>query len=120
MPVLQKDLTCPQGTSFELQYDIELQNENGSPVNLSGFKASFHVRKNYNTPIIELDLTTENAGIMLSGDVGKINVMITPEMTNSFIFRDDSVDYVYDLDLIDPLGKVRRVVQGTFTITKNV
>ena len=119
MPI-QKDLTCPQGTSFEAQVGIKLSNQDGSPINLTGYTATFHARKSYDSQVIEIKCTTEDKTLMLTPDSGKMNIYIDPEISNAIFFKGESVDYVYDLDVTSPIGKVTRIMQGTLTITKNV
>jgi hypothetical protein len=82
----------------------------GVPFSNVGFEARMQVRRNYNSTIPVLSLSSLNGGIILGGLNGVIH------WTVSAIEMEDLVgEYVYDLELYDPTDSdiVIGVVRGT-------
>lgn len=107
------DLVCPAGATFERTLTYKL---NGAAVNLTGWTARMQVRQRHIADTALLDLTTANGGITLGGAAGTISLLATDTQTGALpegVWR-------YDLELIDGSGKVKRLVEGSFTVTPQV
>lgn len=106
------NMVCPQGTTFskQLTYTIDCQ-----PVDLTTYTARMQVREKYTSKTAIVNLTTENGGITIEGEAGKINLYITDEVTQLFIAK----EYVYDLELVSS-SEVYRLIQGKFIVTAEV
>lgn len=106
------NMVCPQGSTFikQLTYAID-----GVPVNLTGYTAKMQVRESHASPVVIVDLTTENSGITLGGSLGTITLTISAAVTEALV----SKEYVYDLELISG-ANVYRLVEGKFLVTPEV
>jgi hypothetical protein len=62
-----------------------------------------------------ITLTTENGGVEIDGDEGKITIRMSDSDTAGL-----TSSGVYDLEIIDAGGNVSRVIQGTFTLSLEV
>lgn len=86
----------------------------GNPVNLSGYSARMQVRSKVTSEDVLLELTTENGGITLGGGQGTITLHFTEANTSPM-----PKGGVYDLEMVIG-GKVKRLVQGTITVSREV
>jgi hypothetical protein len=73
------------------------------------------IRRTLESASPEIELTTENSGIILGGTAGTFEIAMTNAQTAAL----DS-DGVYDLEIISGGGTVSRVIQGTFTLDLEV
>ena len=115
------NITCEQGTDFSrsciLKYP-DPADPTGSTYllyDLTGYTARMQIRRTLESASPEIELTTENSGIVLGGDAGTFNIVMTNTQTAAL----DS-DGVYDLEIISGGGTVSRVIQGTFTLDLEV
>ena len=115
------NITCEQGTDFTrsciLKYP-DPADPTGSTYllyDLTGYTARMQIRRTLESASPEIELTTENSGIVLGGDAGTFNIVMTNTQTAAL----DS-DGVYDLEIISGGGTVSRVIQGTFTLDLEV
>jgi hypothetical protein len=111
------DLIIQQGATFDLE--MTLKQENGNPINLTGYEARMQIRTRHSAQTAMLEITTDEDGGITFPDpaTGKIVIEIPAETTAELKAIKAAV---YDLELIEPQGKVRRVVEGTVTITPEV
>lgn len=108
------NITIEQGATFVLP--ITWKDGNDTPVNLTGYTARMQVRQFKDSPTALVNLTTENAGIVLGGALGTVTVTITATATAAL----PAVEGFYDLELIASTGTVVRLLQGAATISKEV
>lgn len=108
------DLTIYQGSTFLKKFQWKTGNP-PVPVNLTGYSARMQIREKITSPNPVISLTTENGGIKLEND-GFIVLNISAEDTASFNFK----GAVYDLELISPTGFVRRLIEGSVTLSPEV
>ena len=106
------NITCPQGATFSQQLTWLIDND---PVDLTYYTARMQVREKYTSVIANLDLTTENGGITLGGNLGTISLLASASVTQALVPK----DYLYDLEL-DSGGEVTRIIEGKFIVTPEV
>lgn len=113
------NIFCEQGTTFsrtlELKYPDELDPTIYHPYDLSGFTARMQVRRTIESTSVMISLTTENNGVFIDDTEGRISIFISPEQTAAL-----TSSGVYDLEIISNDEVVSRVVQGAFTLSKEV
>lgn len=110
------NLLAEQGAVFRRV--VRYENPDETPVNLTGYTARMHVRKQpFNaTPILEL---ASGNGISIDGATGTITLTI-PATTMANAPATEKA--FYDLELIPPSGEadVIRLIEGKFTIASEV
>ena len=108
------DIVCEQGASFTREF--VWQDENESPIVLTGFTARMDVRATVAASDPIISLTTTNTRITLTPAIGKITLVLTATDTAALPAR----RAVYDLELVSPSGVVTRLLQGKFTVSPEV
>jgi len=113
------NIFCEQGTTFsrtlELKYPDEVDPTIYHTYDLSGFTARMQVRRTIESTSVIITLTTENGGIYIQGLDGRISILMSPEQTAAL-----ASSGVYDLEIISDDDVVSRVIQGAFTLSKEV
>ena len=115
------NITCEQGTDFTrsciLKYPDPADSTGSTYLlyDLTGYTARMQIRRTLESATTEIELTTENSGIVLGGTAGTFVITMTNAQTAAL----DS-DGVYDLEIISGAGIVSRVIQGTFTLDLEV
>jgi hypothetical protein len=106
------DLAIDGGTDWTR--DLLWKDQAGNPVDLSGFTAKMQVRPQQASSTVIVELTTEDGGIELQpgSAQGVIRLVLTNAQTASLPKK-----AVYDLDMVDSGGKVRRLVQGKVLVS---
>ena len=100
-------------------YDETLTWKVGDPavaVDLTGYTARAQVRSSVTSSIVLLELTTENGGIVLGGAAGTIQRIVSAADTAAITWK----NAVYDLEVIDAGGAVRRLMSGKVTVSLEV
>lgn len=114
------NITIEQGANYML--DFLLTNSLGAPINLTGRTARMQVRETLTSKTPLLNLTTENSGITLGGQSGRVLLTATSEQTRTIKYNPallswqdgkEGANYIYDLEVIGPNAKVRRLLQGS-------
>lgn len=85
-------------------------------VDLTGCTARMHARSELADPTILLDLTTENGGILLGGVAGTVEIVLAASETEAITWT----EAVYDLEIVFPGGRVRRLLKGTIAVSQEV
>lgn len=88
---------------------------NSTPVDLTGYTARMQVRDCQNG-VVALDLTTENAGLVLGDATGTITFFVSDTDTENVTFD----RCLYDLELVEPGGDVVPFLAGTFIFKDQV
>ena len=115
------NITCEQGTDFSRSCILKYPDANdpsGSTYllyDLTGYTARMQIRRTLESATPEIELTTENGGIILGGSAGTFEIVMSDTQTAAL----DS-DGIYDLEIISGGGTVSRVIQGTFTLDLEV
>lgn len=102
------NITIDQGTTFSTT--LNLTDENGDILNLSGYTANSQIRKWYTSSNAVSFTTTVNT------DVGTIELSLTANQTSSMT----AGRYVYDVEIKDSANTVSRIVEGIVTVTPEV
>jgi|GEM_PF-477355 len=90
----------------------------GDPIDLTDYTARAQIRKKKSTADYQLELTTENDGIVLGGALGTIAIHITAAQAATLTSTG-----VWDLELVTTVDDeviVYRVVEGSVTLSKEV
>ena len=102
------NLVIDQGTTYST--DLNLTDENGDPLNLSGYSANSQIRKHYTSSNSVVFSTTINA------TAGVITLTLNANQTSNIV----SGRSVYDIELTDASNSVSRIVEGIVTVTPQV
>jgi hypothetical protein len=95
--------------------ETELDTDNSTPVDLTGYTARMQVR-DCKTEEQVLELTTENGGLTLGNADGTITFFVSDADTN--LTQSDRC--LYDLELVAPGGDVAPLLAGTFLFKDQV
>ena len=99
------DLTIDTGT--DSVYIFSLVDNKGETIITDGYAARMQVRPYICSDLVYDELTTSN-GRLSFVDTGKLQVLLTNEATDKYTFD----KALYDIEVIDPNGKVTRIVEG--------
>jgi hypothetical protein len=102
------NILIDQGSTYTT--DLNLTDENGDALNLSGYSANSQIRKHYTSSNSVTFSTSINAV------AGVITLSLTANQTSNLI----SGRYVYDVELTDASNSVSRIVEGIVTVTPQV
>ena len=102
------NLVIDQGSTYST--DLTLTDENGDPLNLSGYAANSQIRKWYSSTNASATFTTT-----INANSGVITLGLTANQTSNLV----AGRYVYDVEINDG-GEVSRIVEGIVTVTPQV
>lgn len=104
------DFTIDQGSDEFLSFDFDTRD-------LTGCTARFQARTNYDAknPTISGDNTNL---ISISGSV--LTVHFPAALTSAIDIDDETLELVYDMEVVWPSGLVERFSQGVITISREV
>ena len=105
---IKANIVIDQGTTFATTIDVT--DEEGSLINLTGFTGAAQMRKHYTS-------TAQTAfTVSIGADLGEVTLSMTANVTNNIA----PGRYVYDCELTDGSGTVSRLVEGIVTVTPGV
>ena len=113
MPAGIYNFTCEQGATF--QRDIEVTNFDDTIRDLDGFTARMQVRSDMEATSALVELTTENGRMQIDGSLGTVGLTISAADTAAL-----TQGGIYDLEIVDSVGVVERLLQGNFNLDENV
>ncbi len=87
-----------------------------TPVDLTGCSALAHIRAKISSPTTLLELSTSDGTITLGDDAGTVTIAIDAETTAAITWT----QAVYDLEIYFPDGTVRRLLNGSVTVSPEV
>lgn len=105
----------PQGSDIT----IPLNYLTGTPpalVDLSTYTAKLQVRQDYNSSVV-IECGTSDNSIVLSATSPNISITFSQEKTNNVRIYEDMI---YDLEITSSTGVVTRVLEGKFSISRQV
>lgn len=105
------NITIEQGATYTKTFTWK--DSDGNAVDLTGYSGRMHIRENYKTEDVLLDVEPY---MTLGGAAGTISITISDDITSALTF--DSA--VYDLELEDSDGVVTRLLEGSVTLSKEV
>jgi hypothetical protein len=104
-----------RGSTFRLSF--ALRDDDGDPMNLTGYTARMHVRLAVDAadpPLLEM--STANGRIAIVAAEGKIDVTLPASATADVTWSLG----VYDLEVTSSSGEVSNVLKGPFMLNKDV
>ena len=110
MNPIRQDLTIVQGATFDGPSFIWETGtvESSTPVDLTGATARMLIKKSIQSDVVIAELTTGNGGIVLGGDEGTIEIVMSAAITAAFNFS----SAIYQLEIYQG-STVTRFAQGT-------
>jgi len=116
MAAFKLKLQIDQGATFRKDVVWETGTP-PAPVDLTGCTARMQARDSVESTVVLLDLTTENGGIELGTDDGKVSILIDAEATADIVWS----SAVYDLEIVFADGvTVRRLLSGLIVVSPEV
>lgn len=109
------NLDVYQGADYDRTLTFKVGDPAG-PADLTGCTARAQIRSSVASKTVLLELTTENARIVLGGPAGTITLAMSATDTAGL----PPGDLVYDLELVYPSGRVRRLLYGTVCVSPEV
>lgn len=102
------NLVIDQGSTFST--DLNMTDDNGDPMNLTGYTAASQIRKWYTS--VSPSATFSSS---INANTGVITLSLTSAQTNNLV----AGRYVYDVELTTG-SVVSRIVEGIITVTPQV
>ena len=102
------NLVVDQGATFETT--INLTDDSGDLVDLSGYTGAGQVRKHYTSS------NATNITVTLGGANGTVTLGLSANATANLV----AGRYVYDVEVTDVGGTVSRIFEGIVTVTPQV
>lgn len=106
------DILIEQGVDFELKMSVKYSDD--SLPDYNNHTARMHIREELGDATVIVDLTTENGKIEL------VDNNITLTIPNAETTAITITNGVYDLELVDPVGKVIRLLEGKIKVSPEV
>lgn len=116
MAAFKLNLKIDQGATFSKLVTWKVGPAPGTVVDLTGCTARMHARQKITDASVLLDLTTENGGIVIGGSGGTVEIKIPATQTAGIKWT----GAVYDLEIEFPNGDVRRLLQGSISVSPEV
>ena len=103
------NLFIDQGSDFSAI--VTLKNQNGTPINLTGFTVASQFRKTYqSSSFTAFTVTVHNA------EQGKVKLQL-PAATSSLL---QAGRYLYDVEITSPIGERKRALEGIIVLTPEI
>ena len=113
------NITTDQGSS--LTYTFTLVDSTNAPFVLIGYDARLQIRRTYGSSIVLANCTLANSKLALGSNTVVLTLAPTDTTAIQFNSKDDnSLDCVYDLEIVSPTGKTYKPARGTFTLNREV
>lgn len=116
------NITMDQGSTQPFIFTIK--DENNAVVNLAGYDFRLQVRRTYGDTSALVNCTLANGKLAITNAAGGVvTLTLAPGDTSGIRFNsadDDTLECVYDLELVTPTGKVAKPARGTFTLNREV
>jgi hypothetical protein len=109
----QTNLCICQGSNLQQKFRWL---SDDTPVDLTGYSARSMFRETAESSTVALSLTSSGGTISLGGVSGTIILSASAASTSAIT----AGRYVFDLEMINASGVVRRLVEGTATVTREV
>lgn len=102
------NIIIDQGTTFSTV--INLADENGDPIDLTGYTGDSEMRKHYSSS------NSQSFTLSLGGANGTVTLSLTSTQTANLV----AGRYVYDVEITSSSNVVSRIVEGIVTVTPEV
>ena len=104
-----------QGATFG--QTLTLKDSSDTLINLTGYaSAEMDLRETPESSAVVATLTTANSRITLGGSAGTVTLSISATDTANLTAGDG----VYDLEIVDGNSRVYRILEGTYSIRRNI
>ena len=103
-----------QGATFG--QTLTLKDEAGSAINLVGFTGAMSLKQTPTSTSTVLSLTTSNGRMTINGSAGTVTLSISATDTGN-LSPDDGV---FDLEITSGAAVVTRIIEGTYSIRRNI
>lgn len=110
-PPINATLVIHQGTTWEKRWRIT-DPTTGTPRDLTAWTARGQIRASHS----DADTLHEWADDITCDEDGYVTIAVDPVTSSGWAWR----DAVYDIELIDPIGKVARIAQGAVRVSAEV
>lgn len=110
MAAVPINLVIEQGTDYSATFTVT--NDDGTPLNLSGFTGTCKMKRTYSSSETPIQLTLG----YVSRSAGKIFISMTAAQTTALKAR----RYVYEIVLTSPNNVKGRVIEGLIEVTAGV
>jgi hypothetical protein len=104
------ELYLDQGTDFS--FDLDLTNDDGSPIDVTGYSFSSSIRKSYYSSSV-----TANLAVAIANAVSG-NVVFSMNSATSANIK--AGRYLFDVKSIDAANATSRLVEGIITVNPQV
>jgi len=109
-PPINATLVIYQGTTWEKRWRVT-DPGTGVPRDLSEWSARGQMRANHSDDTVLHEWTDIDCD-----EDGYVTIAVTPAESSAWTWR----DAVYDIELIDPTGRVARIAQGAVRVSAEV
>ena len=103
----RKNLRIDQGSDFKHRFRY-LERDGVTPIPLINYSARGQVRPYVESDEILHEATTDNGYLVIDEAAGYVDFLVPGEISSQW-WTDEAV---YDIELLDPLGRPVRLVQG--------
>lgn len=107
------DLIVRRGTDVQILF--EYLNPDNTPIDITGWTARMQIRSSEFSNTVLQELNTENNGIVIEGEDGKLTLVFTPE-TSDWEFSSG----IYYMELYTTDDKEIPFVKGKFILERGV
>jgi hypothetical protein len=108
LPVIEKGATY--------RHTLYWKDSSNVAINLQGCTAKMQVRESKSAATVLLELSTQNAGLVITAATGKIDIYISDENTATL----PASGGVYDLEIYHGNGDTTRLCEGTLEFSDQV
>ena len=95
---------------------LNLKDAAGAELDLAGYAARMQLRRTIASPAVADELTSDNGRISIEAGVGQIICEFPHDISSAYA----AGAFVYDIELVDPDGIVRRILEGKITVRPEV
>ncbi len=103
-----------QGATFG--QTLTLKDSSDAVINLTGFSGAMQFRENPDATSAVLEITTANSRMTMGGIAGTITLEVSATDTAALTASDG----VFDLEITSGAGVVSRLIEGTYSIRRNI
>ena len=114
MASFKVSLKIDQGATFTKV--VTWKTSPSTPVDLTGCTARMQVRSKVDSPTVLLSLSTTDGSIVLGGTAGTVTLKLSATQTAAITWTTG----VYDLEVVFSDGTVKRLIQGSVSVSPEV
>ena len=116
----QYELCIDQGATYRPVLSLVDNEDCVTPIDVTGWTFRMQIREKDQDGALIVELTTANGGVVIVDAVnGQVELLIADTVTDAFTEAQFKCA-VYDLEAIDALGNVERIMEGTAVLSLNI